>query len=192
MQICRLIFQRSKVFRNFKYHEFVFKCLEPNAKSIILYLDSDSKHSSEDLYPLERNHSGEWRKNLKLSPGRYEYKFLVDSNWKTEPKGFTIEVPTMKKSTRIIKKIISTKSAERNEWNENMKHFFDTRRQLLHDINYRGKFVAIIKREIVDSDENKFTLARRVTKKFPSDEVLIKKVEDKEQPVDMPTPEFIE
>ncbi|MFH1797935.1 MAG: isoamylase early set domain-containing protein [Candidatus Omnitrophota bacterium] len=27
-----------------------------------------------------------WQKDLSLKPGRYEYKFIVDGNWVTDPK----------------------------------------------------------------------------------------------------------
>jgi len=29
--------------------------------------------------------NGRWQKCLTLSPGRYEYKFIVDGEWKTDP-----------------------------------------------------------------------------------------------------------
>lgn len=28
---------------------------------------------------------GEWRKRINLQPGRYEYKFVVDGQWHTDP-----------------------------------------------------------------------------------------------------------
>jgi 1,4-alpha-glucan branching enzyme len=31
--------------------------------------------------PLERNEDGTWSTVLELSPGRYEYNFVVDGNW---------------------------------------------------------------------------------------------------------------
>ncbi len=28
---------------------------------------------------------GQWRKRLSLQPGRYEYKFIVDGDWRADP-----------------------------------------------------------------------------------------------------------
>ncbi len=35
--------------------------------------------------PLRRGADGEWFVDLKLAPGRYEYKFIVDGQWCCEP-----------------------------------------------------------------------------------------------------------
>ncbi len=36
--------------------------------------------------PLKRLKTGTWKGNLTLQPGAYEYKFVVDGNWITDPK----------------------------------------------------------------------------------------------------------
>jgi chromosome partitioning protein len=33
---------------------------------------------------LHRNNSGSWEKRMKLSPGRYRYKFIIDGEWTTD------------------------------------------------------------------------------------------------------------
>jgi 1,4-alpha-glucan branching enzyme len=38
-----------------------------------------------DATPLKAAVSGEWRGELKLSPGRYEYLFVVDGQWRPDP-----------------------------------------------------------------------------------------------------------
>jgi len=35
--------------------------------------------------PLTKESGGVWRAFLQLSPGRYEYKFVVDSQWQEDP-----------------------------------------------------------------------------------------------------------
>jgi 5'-AMP-activated protein kinase regulatory beta subunit len=35
--------------------------------------------------PLKKSDDGEWKAELQLLPGRYEYKLLVDGNWCCEP-----------------------------------------------------------------------------------------------------------
>ena len=37
------------------------------------------------INPLKPGAGGEWRAHLKLSPGRYEYLFVVDGNWLPDP-----------------------------------------------------------------------------------------------------------
>lgn len=35
--------------------------------------------------PMVRSEDGRWNVSLKLAPGRYEYKFVVDGEWCCEP-----------------------------------------------------------------------------------------------------------
>jgi len=34
---------------------------------------------------MRRLKDGSWKKSLKLNPGRYEYRFVVDGHWWTDP-----------------------------------------------------------------------------------------------------------
>jgi 1,4-alpha-glucan branching enzyme len=40
---------------------------------------------SPDATPMRRHSDGHWETTLALAPGRHEYKFLVDGNWKHDP-----------------------------------------------------------------------------------------------------------
>ena len=35
--------------------------------------------------PLKKDRNGTWKTDLSLKPGRYEYKFIVDGQWWTDP-----------------------------------------------------------------------------------------------------------
>jgi len=35
--------------------------------------------------PLKHDGSGKWRAELKLAPGRYEYRFVADGEWVDDP-----------------------------------------------------------------------------------------------------------
>lgn len=35
--------------------------------------------------PLKKNKSGAWKATVSLAPGRYEYRFLVDGQWRNDP-----------------------------------------------------------------------------------------------------------
>lgn len=34
--------------------------------------------------PLKRNGNGKWSLSLKLKPGRYEYRYLIDGTWQND------------------------------------------------------------------------------------------------------------
>jgi 1,4-alpha-glucan branching enzyme len=36
-------------------------------------------------YPMKSDGNGLWQKIMMLPPGQYEYKFLVDGQWRTDP-----------------------------------------------------------------------------------------------------------
>ena len=36
--------------------------------------------------PLKQGRDGKWKASVSLSPGRYEYKFLVDGDWQNDQK----------------------------------------------------------------------------------------------------------
>ena len=36
--------------------------------------------------PLKKSRKNMWEKDMVLTPGRYEYKFVVDGNWINDPK----------------------------------------------------------------------------------------------------------
>jgi 1,4-alpha-glucan branching enzyme len=61
----------------------VFVCHAPDAESVFLagtFNDWDSQST-----PMHRRDDGTWRMELALSPGRYEYKFVVDGRWCCDP-----------------------------------------------------------------------------------------------------------
>ena len=35
--------------------------------------------------PLRKNRNGVWTRRLSLTPGRYEYRFVVDGSWTSDP-----------------------------------------------------------------------------------------------------------
>jgi len=37
-------------------------------------------------FPLKKSSSGQWKGTIRLEPGRYEYRYLVDANWENDQK----------------------------------------------------------------------------------------------------------
>ena len=61
-----------------------FKLEASDAKEVILVGDFNSWDGKK--HTMKRDDKGRWTKIVALSPGRYEYKFLVDGQWQNDPK----------------------------------------------------------------------------------------------------------
>jgi 1,4-alpha-glucan branching enzyme len=60
-----------------------FKLFAPHADKVALvgsFNGWDAKKS-----PMKKDAKGTWSKSLELAPGSYEYKFLVDHEWWSDP-----------------------------------------------------------------------------------------------------------
>ncbi|MDD3296312.1 MAG: glycogen-binding domain-containing protein [Candidatus Omnitrophica bacterium] len=55
----------------------------PAAGKVMLAGDFNAWKASST--PLRKNRKKVWEKELVLGPGRYEYKFVVDGNWMSDP-----------------------------------------------------------------------------------------------------------
>ena len=61
-----------------------FEITAPEAKRVAL--TGDFKKWSTSGIPMRRNKDGVWKIGVALQPGRYEYKFIVDNEWKHDPR----------------------------------------------------------------------------------------------------------
>jgi 1,4-alpha-glucan branching enzyme len=60
-----------------------FKLVAPDAKEVYLVGEFNDWNASQ--YRLRRYKHGTYKKKLQLKPGRYQYLFLVDGEWLTDP-----------------------------------------------------------------------------------------------------------
>lgn len=60
-----------------------FKLHAPHAKTVSVAGDFTEWIAS--ARPLKRKSDGSWVAQLRLKPGRYEYKFIVDDEWQNDP-----------------------------------------------------------------------------------------------------------
>lgn len=60
-----------------------FKLNAPEAKKV--RLTGDFKSWDEKGILMKKSRTGEWKVGVGLEPGRYEYKFIVDDQWWTDP-----------------------------------------------------------------------------------------------------------
>ncbi len=60
-----------------------FELLAPDAKKVSL--TGDFNAWDEKGIKMRKYKSGKWKANIDCSPGRYEYKYIVDNEWWTDP-----------------------------------------------------------------------------------------------------------
>ena len=58
-------------------------CHAPDAQAV--FVAGDFNDWSTTSTPMNRTDEGVWAVKLKLEPGRYEFKFLIDGHWCCEP-----------------------------------------------------------------------------------------------------------
>lgn len=66
-----------------KKRKVTFSLNSSDAKEVILTGDFNNWSPKKD--PMQRDENGTWKKAVMLPPGSYEYKFLVDGQWKEDP-----------------------------------------------------------------------------------------------------------
>ncbi len=66
-----------------KKRKVVFFLTSPDAKEVILMGDFNRWNPRKHI--MKKNKNGIWEKMTFLFPGRYEYRFMVDGQWKNDP-----------------------------------------------------------------------------------------------------------
>ena len=66
-----------------KRRKVVFTLDASQAKEV--FLAGEFNDWNEEKHPLKKNAKGVWEKTAMLFPGRYEYKFVIDGQWKRDP-----------------------------------------------------------------------------------------------------------
>ncbi|MDH4205941.1 MAG: glycogen-binding domain-containing protein [Desulfobacteraceae bacterium] len=78
--------QKSKVISEMKIkrRRVNFSLEATEAKEIILIGDFNNWNTKK--HPMHKDKNGMWVKTVIIPSGKYEYKFLVDGQWKEDPK----------------------------------------------------------------------------------------------------------
>ncbi|HUT71290.1 MAG TPA: glycogen-binding domain-containing protein [Desulfatiglandales bacterium] len=66
-----------------KRRRATFSLEAPNAREVAVGGDFNKWNAEAD--PMKKDKRGVWKKTVMLEPGRYEYKFLVDGQWRNDP-----------------------------------------------------------------------------------------------------------
>jgi len=62
-----------------------FSLYAPNVNKVYIAGDFNDWQPEAKDYQLRKFKGDVWKKMLKLKPGRYEYQFVVDGQWWTDP-----------------------------------------------------------------------------------------------------------
>jgi 5'-AMP-activated protein kinase regulatory beta subunit len=65
-----------------KKRKITFTLIAPDAEEV--FLVGDFNNWNEKKQPMKKDESGRWKKDIIVAPGRYEYKYLVDGQWKID------------------------------------------------------------------------------------------------------------
>ena len=65
-----------------KKRRVTFTLMAPGAEAV--FLVGDFNNWNEKKQPMKKDQSGRWKKDVIVPPGRYEYKYLVDGEWKID------------------------------------------------------------------------------------------------------------
>ena len=116
---------------------------------------------------------------------QHEHNYYLLAPQATEAPGY-IAIPPESSQSRTRNR----EDAEIRAWRNEASHFESIKARLWKDKNYRHKYVAIRRRTIVDVDNDKFLLARRVRQRFGDDVVFIARVQVGTSVVELPSPEI--
>jgi 1,4-alpha-glucan branching enzyme len=74
---------KAKLEEKVKRRKIIFSLKTSTAHEVILMGDFNDWNAK--AHPMNKDENGVWKKTVMLFPGRYEYKFLVDGQWETDP-----------------------------------------------------------------------------------------------------------
>ncbi|MFH2065172.1 MAG: glycogen-binding domain-containing protein [Pseudomonadota bacterium] len=66
-----------------KKQKVLFSVKAPEANDV--FLAGDFNNWDPEALPMEKDDEGVWKRMLKLESSLYEYKFIIDGEWKTDP-----------------------------------------------------------------------------------------------------------
>ena len=66
-----------------KRRRVTFTYVAPNAEEVILM--GDFNDWDPQKHPMKKNDNGVWTKIAMIPTGRWEYKFMVDGQWRLDP-----------------------------------------------------------------------------------------------------------
>ena len=75
--------QKASTQQKIKSKRVSFSINAPVANEVILL--GDFNKWNPKVHPMKNDGNGVWTKSIIVPPGKYEYKFLIDGEWKEDP-----------------------------------------------------------------------------------------------------------
>ena len=75
--------QKASAAQKIKRKKASFSIEAPVANEVILV--GDFNKWDPMVHPMKKGGNGFWTKSIMIPPGKYEYKFLIDGDWKEDP-----------------------------------------------------------------------------------------------------------
>ena len=75
--------KKSGVKPQIKRRRVTLRIDAPDAKNVMLMGDFNQWDAKK--HPMKKGEHGMWQKIIMVPPGRYEYRFLVDGQWRNDP-----------------------------------------------------------------------------------------------------------
>ena len=75
--------ERIKTRQGIKRRKVTFSLENADANEV--FLIGDFNKWNPKSHPMKSDENGAWVRNMIIPPGEYEYKFIVDGQWKEDP-----------------------------------------------------------------------------------------------------------
>jgi 1,4-alpha-glucan branching enzyme len=75
--------RQNKTKVGFAPKQIRFEFSAPEAQEV--FVTGEFNNWDTKAAPMKKDVSGMWKATIPLRPGRYEYRFVSDGNWKTDP-----------------------------------------------------------------------------------------------------------
>ena len=72
-----------KFIKKTQAHHVTFSVQAPGAQKVAV--TGDFNNWDPEAHPMKHTGKGIWKKKLTLPPDQYEYKFLIDGEWREDP-----------------------------------------------------------------------------------------------------------
>ena len=83
-----------------------------NADANEVFLIGDFNKWNPKSHPMKSDENGAWVRNVIIPPGEYEYKFIVDGQWKEDPQNEQLSLNCYGTYNNIINVTTNNKGSE--------------------------------------------------------------------------------
>ena len=101
---------RIKTGQGIKQQNVTFSLENTNANEV--FLIGDFNEWNPKTHPMKSDGNGTWVRNVTIPPGKYEYKYMVDGQWKEDPQNGQLSPNCFGTYNNIINVTANNKESE--------------------------------------------------------------------------------